>query len=297
MGLPADWFDPVFVPAPPEPGPEAAPRRWRALAADRRARAALAILLPIAVLCLAGPLRAPYAAVHLGAAYRVPSAAHWFGTDALGRDLFARTAMGGRVSLGVGALAAALDLGVGAVVGSAAGWTGGALDAAVMRVIDVLYGVPFLLVAILLLTVLGPGLPAVVLAIALVNWLGMARLVRGQVRQLRAEPYVLAAAALGRPGPEVVRRHVLPALVGPVLAWLAFNVPSAIFLEAFLSYLGLGVQPPLPSWGSLIANGAQSFQLHPYAFAFPAAALCLTMAALYLGADALRDALDPRRGP
>ena len=297
MPRPADWFDPVSPPPPEGAGPDLPPGRWRALAADPRARAASGLLLAILAFCVLGPLRAPYAAVHLGAGYRPPSAAHWFGTDALGRDLFARTAVGGRISLSVGALAAVLDLGVGAVVGAAAGWAGGALDAAVMRAVDVLYGIPFLLVAILLLALLGPGLPALVLAIALVNWLGMARLVRGQVRQLRTEPYVVAAAALGRPGPEVVRRHVLPALVGPGLAWLSFNVPSAIFLEAFLSYLGLGVQPPVPSWGSLIADGAQTFQLHPYAFAFPAGALCLTMAALYLGSDALRDALDPRRGP
>jgi oligopeptide transport system permease protein len=293
---PADWFDPLPAP-PPAPPPPAPAAGAPGLRHDPRARLAAAVLLAVLAFCLAGPLRAPYAAVHLGAAYRPPSAAHWFGTDALGRDVFARTAMGGRISLGVGALAAALDLGVGAVVGAAAGWAGGAVDAALMRAVDVLYGVPFLLVAILLLAVLGPGLGPVVLGIALVNWLGMARLVRGEVRRLRAEPFVLAARALGLPGPAIVRRHVLPALAGPVLAWLAFNVPSAIFLEAFLSYLGLGVQPPMPSWGSLIADGAATFPLHPWIFAFPAAILCLTMAALYLGADALQDALDPRRAP
>jgi oligopeptide transport system permease protein len=254
------------------------------------------VLACLVALCVLGPAlsRWPYAQIHLDARNLPPGAAHWFGTDALGRDLFARTWVGGRISLGVGAFAAAVDLGVGAVLGTVAGLAGGAGDAVLMRAVDVLYGVPFLLVAILLLAVFGPGLPAIVLAIALVNWLGMARLVRGQVLQLRGRPHLVAARALGLPPARLAARHVLPAVAGPALAWLSFNVPSAIFLEAFLSYLGLGVQPPVPSWGSMIAGGAQAFPLHPYPFVFPAAALCATMAALYALGDALRDRFDPR---
>jgi len=297
----AAWLPlPPFAAAPP-PAAARLPGSywsgvWRRFRADRAAVAGLAGLLLIMLLCVCGPWLTPwhFDQIHLSAENLPPGAAHWFGTDRLGRDIFARTWMGGRVSLLVGVTAAAIDLGIGAVYGAVAGLGGPLLDAVLMRVVDTLYGIPFLLVAILLLTVVGPGLRAIVLAIALVNWLGMARLVRGQVLQLRGEPYVLAARGLGLPPWRVALRHLLPNALGPMLVWLSFNVPSAIFLEAFLSYLGLGIQPPLASWGSLISSATETFRLFPYPLLFPAAALSGAMLAFYAVSDGLRDALDPR---
>lgn len=251
--------------------------------------------MAVVVLAAIGPLLAPrpYTALDLTREFLPPGAGHWFGTDQLGRDVWARTWVGARVSLAIGAGAAALDLGVGALYGGVAGLAGGRVDALLMRVVDVLYGIPTLLVAFLILMVAGPGLMSVLVAIGAVNWVGMARLVRAQVLTLREREFVLAARALGMPERRVLLVHILPNVAGPMLVWLSFTVPSAIFAEAFLSYVGLGVQPPRTSWGAMISSGTETFRLHPYPFAFPAAALCLTMLALYVLGDALRDALDP----
>ncbi len=256
---------------------------------------ALAILGGVVLMAVIGPLLvgASPLQVHLALANRPPSAHHPFGTDVLGRDVFARTWAGARISLGIGLAAVALDLGVGVVYGGVAGYLGGAVDQVMARVIDVLYGVPFLLVAMALLAVRGPGPVSVVLAIALVNWLGMARLVRGEVQRLRDRDYVLAARALGVSGPRVLFRHLLPQVWGPVLAWLSYSLPQAIFAEAFLSFIGLGVRPPLASWGSLISLAAPTFLLDPYPLLFPAAALVLTLLACYLLGDCLRAGQPP----
>jgi ABC-type dipeptide/oligopeptide/nickel transport system permease subunit len=256
---------------------------------------ALAILGGVVLMAVIGPLLvgASPLQVHLAHANQPPSARHPFGTDVLGRDVFARTWAGARISLGIGLAAVALDLGVGVVYGGVAGYLGGTVDQVMARVIDVLYGVPFLLVAMALLVVRGPGPVSVVLAIALVNWLGMARLVRGEVQRLRDRDYVLAARALGVSGPRVLFRHLLPQVWGPVLAWLSYSLPQAIFAEAFLSFIGLGVRPPLASWGSLISFAAPTFLLDPYPLLFPAAALVLTLLACYLLGDCLRPGHPP----
>ncbi len=247
------------------------------------------LLAAIALLALIGPGLDgwPAGQVHLALANLPPGARHPFGTDALGRDTFSRTWQGARLSLLVGLAAVLLDLGVGAVYGALAGFAGGALDQALMRVVDVLYGVPSLLVAIFLVTVRGPGLGTLILAIATVNWLGMARLVRGQVLSLRRREWVLASRGLGLRPSQVLWRHVLPHVAGPALAWLSFSLPQAIFAEAFLSFLGLGVQPPLASWGSLISLGSASLLINPYPLLFPSAALVLTLLGCHLVADGL----------
>jgi oligopeptide transport system permease protein len=292
--LPPDWFRPAPAPATPGPGPLPSEHRRRALPVP--ARLALAFLALVAAGALVGPHLAPrpYDRLDLAAAYLPPGPGRWLGTDGLGRDLWARTWMGARVSLGIGLGAALLDLGVGTVYGGVAALAGGMLDALLMRLVDVLYGVPFLLVAILCLVALGPGLPSVVVAIALVHWLGMARLVRGQALRLAATEFVLAARGLGVPRWRVLVRHILPGAAGPALVWLSWSVPAAIFAEAFLSYLGLGVQPPLASWGTMIAEATAAFREHPWPLACPAVALSLTMLALYVASDGLRDVLDPR---
>ncbi len=304
--LPPDWFDPVREGPMPAADPTGVCRRpsvlgsaWARFRRNRMAVAGLAVLmLMLAAVVLAPHLVPfPYYRIDLAHVDEPPGPRHWFGTDQLGRDIFARTWIAGRVSLLIGLTAAIIDLAVGVVYGGIAGLVGGWLEEVMMRVVDVLYGVPFLLVAILLLVLLGPGPRSVVAAIALVNWLGMARLVRGQVLLLKEQGYVLAARALGVPGWRILVRHLLPNASGPILVWLSYNIPAAIFAEALLSYVGIGIQPPLTSWGAMLGNSSVVLRIHPAQFVFPAAALSLTMLALYAVGDGLRDALDPRTGP
>lgn len=251
---------------------------------------ALAVLAAIALLAAFGPLlvgQGPLQ-VHLAHPYLPPSWRHPFGTDALGRDVFARTWAGARVSLAVGVAAIAVDVCVGMVYGGVAGWLGGGVGQGMTTLIDILYGVPFLLVAMAILAVRGPGPVSLVLAIALVNWLGMARLVRGEMLRLRDRDFVLAARALGVPARRILLAHLLPQVIEPALAWVAYSLPQAIFAEAFLSFIGLGVRPPLASWGALISFSAPTFTLDPYPLLFPAAALVLTLLCCYLLADLWR---------
>lgn len=298
--LPEDWFEPAPPPSP-EAGAPPVPvslRRHGGWLTEPAAACSLVVLAIVVALAIFGPLLAPrpYTALDLTHELLPPGPGHWFGTDELGRDIWARTWVGARVSLAIGAGAAALDLGIGAVYGGLAGFAGGWVDALLMRVVDVLYGIPTLLVAFLVLMAAGPGLGAIMAAIAAVNWVGMARLVRAQVWALREREFVLSARALGMPGWRILLVHLLPNVAGPMLVWLSFTIPSAIFAEAFLSYVGLGVQPPRTSWGAMISAGTETFRLHPYPLAFPAGALCLTMLALYVVGDALRDRLDRKAG-
>jgi oligopeptide transport system permease protein len=288
--LPADWFEPAPPWAPQPRAPETAPAPLRRLLRDPWSVGALAVLALVALLSLVVPALGHPARIDLLDTEAPPSWAHPFGTDALGRDVFARTFAGGRVSLGIGVFAALVDLGIGAVWGSLAGLLGGLWDEVLMRAVDVLYGIPFVLVVILLVVTIGPGVGSVAVAIALVNWLGMARLVRSLVLQLVGQDWVLAARALGVPEGRILWRHVVPHLLGPMLAWLSYNVPAAIFTEAFLSYLGLGVQSPATSWGSLVADGAEAFRLYPAPFFFPAAVLSVTLLAFYVLSDGIQAA-------
>ena len=269
---------------------------WARLRGKPVALAALAVLALVALAAVFGPalLPAGAGAMHLRQRNLGPGPGHWFGTDALGRNLALRVCLGGRVSLLIGLAAVALDLMVGAVWGAIAAWSGGWADTLMMRGVDLLYSVPYLVVAMVLLLLLGRGLATIVLAIAIVNWLGMARLVRGQVLALIRAPFVLAARASGAPGLHVLRHHLLPNLQAPVLAWLSFSLPQAIFAEAYLSYLGLGVQPPNTSWGTMVAQGADVLPAHAWQFAFPSLVLCLTLACCFLVGDGLRQAMDPR---
>ncbi len=268
----------------------------RRLLGNPAAVGAMALLALLAAGTWIGPhlIPWPFDRINLFDTNAPPSAAHWFGTDELGRDVFARTAVGGRVTLLVGLVAAVIDLVVGTVYGGVAGLAGGWVDEVMMRAVDVLYAIPLLPVVILLAMVLGRGIGAIIAAIALVNWLGMARLVRGQVLQLKRQEYVLAARALGLPSWRVLFGHLLPNAAAPILAWMAYSVPSAIFAEAFLSYVGLGVQSPQTSWGAMVSNGSNAFRVYPYQFFFPAAALSLAMLAFYVLSDALREAVDPQ---
>lgn len=223
-----------------------------------------------------------------------PSIKHWFGTDNLGRDLFSRTWYGAKISLFIGLMAALIDLIIGVIWGSISGFYGGKIDEYMMRFADILSGVPYLLVVILLMVIMPKGLWTLIIAMTITGWINMARIVRGQVMQLRSEEYVLAARSLGANSMRILARHLVPNTLGPILVTLTLTIPTAIFTEAFLSYLGLGVPAPLASWGTMSADALPALQYEPYQLFFPAFFICLTMLAFNIIGDGMRDALDPK---
>ena len=270
---------------------------WRRLRRNRLAVACGAFLLLLAALCAgAGALpglpdpNAPDFA--LGAS--PPSWPHPFGTDPLGRDLLARVLHGGRVSLLVSLVATLVSLLVGVSYGAVAGYAGGKLDEAMMRFVDVLYSLPYLFLVILLLVFFAKSLVLLFVALGLVQWLTMARIVRGQVISLKQQTFVEAARALGAGAPRVVFSHLVPNTLGPVIVYATLTVPAVMLQEAFLSFLGLGVQPPDASWGVLVDEGRKLMTVFPWLVVFPGLALAGTLFALNFLGDGLRDALDPR---
>lgn len=227
-------------------------------------------------------------------ANKTMSATHWFGTDNLGRDLFSRTWYGARISLFIGLAAAFIDLIIGIIWGSVSGYMGGKIDEYMMRIADILTGVPYLLVVILLMVIMPQGLWTLILAMTITGWINMARIVRGQVIRLKTEEYVLAAKSLGANSLRIMWRHLIPNTLGPIIVTLTLTVPNAIFTEAFLSFLGLGVPAPLASWGTMTSDALDSLRYYPYQLFFPAFFICLTMLAFNVIGDGLRDALDPK---
>lgn len=223
-----------------------------------------------------------------------PSPAHWFGTDDLGRDVFARVLHGGRVSMLVGLVGTGVSLLVGVTWGAVAGYAGGRLDETMMRIVDVLYSLPYIFLVILLLVFFQRSLVMLFVALGLVQWLTMARIVRGQVLSLKAQPFVEAARALGASDAAIVLRHLVPNTLGPVIVYTTLTIPAVVLQEAFLSFLGLGVQPPDASWGTLVADGSRVLAIFPWLVVFPGLALSLTLMAFNLFGDGLRDALEPR---
>jgi oligopeptide transport system permease protein len=217
-----------------------------------------------------------------------------FGTDSNGRDLLTRTLIAGRVSLAIGLLATGVALVIGVVYGATAGYLGGRIDMVMMRIVDVLYSLPFIFFVILLVVFFGRNFILMFLAVGAIEWLDMARIVRGQALSIRRQDYVLAAEALGVSTGGILRRHVIPNTLGPVVVYVTLLVPKVILLESFLSFLGLGIQEPMTSWGVLISDGARAIQATPWMLVFPASFLVTTLFALNFLGDGLRDALDPR---
>ncbi len=263
---------------------------------NRAAFASGVFLICIACLAALAPwvTRVSYEVQNIEARLQGPSQVFWLGTDVLGRDLWSRIVYGARMSLAVGALTAVFALVLGVLVGAWAGWRGGWIDRVLMRMVDLFYTFPSLLLAILTGLILGRGFLGIAVAIGMVSWVTQARLVRAQVLQARELPYVEAARALGLSAPRIVLHHILPNLWGPILVSLSFQIPSNIMAESFLSFIGLGLQPPYSSWGTLAAEGFRAMRSHPHLIIFPGAALFLTLLAFnYLG-DGLRDWLDPR---
>ena len=256
----------------------------------------LVFLVFIVFLCLITPWITPYGYeeqnLRLGAS--APSAAHWLGTDTFGRDLLTRILYGGRISLFVGFIATAVALVIGVAYGAIAGYVGGRVDAVMMRFVDIMYALPFMIFIILLMVVFGRNLLLLFLAIGAVEWLTMARIVRGQIQSLKTQEFVEAAVSIGLSPFAIVWRHLIPNALGPVIVYTTLTIPSVMLLEAFLSFLGLGIQPPSSSWGLLISYGVESMEEYPWLLIFPGLALALTLFALNFLGDGLRDALDPK---
>jgi oligopeptide transport system permease protein len=253
----------------------------------------LVILIVIALLT---PWIAPYEYqsqnLLLGAS--PPSADHWLGTDVLGRDQLTRIMYGSRVSLMVGFVATSVALIIGVLWGAVAGFVGGRVDALMMRIVDVLYALPFTIFIILLTVIFGSSMLLLFLAIGAVEWLTMARIVRGQVLNIKRQEFIEAAVSMGLSRWQIIRRHLLPNVLGPIIIYTTLTIPSVILLESFLSFLGLGVQAPQSSWGSLISAGVASMEEYPWLLIYPGLVLSLTLFSLNFVGDGLRDALDPR---
>ncbi|MFM9281467.1 ABC transporter permease [Paenibacillus jiagnxiensis] len=268
------------------------------LFSNKLALLGLVLILALGALAVFGPLLTEhsYSEQTLLNSNQKPSADHWFGTDELGRDVFARIIFGARISLSVGLIAAIIDFVIGVVYGGISGYFGGRIDNIMMRFVDILYGIPYLLVVILLMVAMGPGLLTIIVALTATGWIGMARIVRGQVLQLKTSEYVLAARTLGASSWYIIRKHMLPNAIGVIIVQITFSVPSAIFAEAFLSFLGLGIQPPLASWGTM-ANDALPTILSGnwWRLFFPALFISLTMLAFNLLGDGLLNTFNPKQ--
>ena len=245
---------------------------WRRLRKNPVAILAIVMLAALAVMCVVGPGMTgyDYDAVSLSEKNALPSSEHWFGTDKMGRDLFTRVWIGGRISMILGIAGAAIDMLIGVVYGGVAAYFGGKTDAIMMRIVEILASIPYLLLVVLVSLIVGKGAGSLLIAMCLTGWCHMARLVRGQVLQLKDQEYLLAAKALGTPWYKVIFRHLIPNTLGVVIVAVTFDVPSFIFGEAFLSYIGLGVQAPMTSWGSLASNAQQTMAFYPYQLFFPA---------------------------
>lgn len=263
---------------------------------NKMAMTGLCVLIFFIVIALLTPWIAPYTYegqnLELGAV--APSMQHWLGTDALGRDQLTRVMYGSRVSLMVGFIATAVALLIGVLWGATAGFFGGRVDAVMMRTVDALYALPFTIFIILLTVIFGSSMLLLFVAIGAVEWLTMARIVRGQVLSIKQQEFVEAAISMGLSPWQIITRHLIPNVLGPIIVYTTLTIPSVILLESFLSFLGLGIQPPQSSWGSLISSGVETMEEYPWLLIFPGLALSITLFSLNFLGDGLRDALDPR---
>ena len=270
---------------------------WRRFRENKIALVALIILVIMVIMVIIGPGISGYnfEQMNTDEINQLPSAEHWFGTDDLGRDLFARVFQGGRVSLTIGIVGAVVASVVGSIYGGIASYFGGIVDDIMMRIVEVLLSIPYLLTVILISVVTdSKSIGTMMLALVLTGWCGIARLVRGQMLQLKSQEYILAANALGVSPIKTIMRHMIPNTLGMIIVAITFDIPGYIFSEAFLSYVGLGVQPPDTSWGALASAAQQNFMFYPYQLFFPSLMIALTMLGFTLLGDGLRDALDPK---
>jgi oligopeptide transport system permease protein len=300
MNIRADSFSPL-----PKDLKKAIPERpartfgqdaWRHFRKNYLAMGGLAVLVLIMVFSIIGPFfsQFDYASNDLTKTNLFPDWIHPFGTDELGRDILSRTMYGTRISLLIGFGSVVINLTIGIIYGGISGYLGGRLDNLMQRIIDIIFSIPDLLYVILLMVTFGAGIQNIFIVLGLINWVPMARIVRGQVLTLREQEFILAARILGAGTGKILFRHLLPNSVGPIIIVSALQIPTAIFMEAFLSFIGLGIQAPLVSLGSLVANGRMNIPSYPYALFFPALTIALLMLSLNFIGDGLRDALDPK---
>ena len=269
---------------------------WRRLRKDKLAMFGMVFIAIVALFAIFGPMFCPYEydTSDFTAISQPPSAQHWFGTDALGRDLYVRILYGARISLSIGVVAAAVNMVIGVVYGGIAGFMGGKVDNIMMRIVDILIALPSMLYIIILMMFMGSTVQSILIAQCISSWVGTARITRSQVVSLKSQEYVLAARLAGRSNWQILISHLLPNSMGPIIVSVTFLIPSAIFSEAFLSFLGIGIQKPMASWGSLANDAIETLNSAPYQMMFPIAAISLTMFSLNLIGDGLRDALDPK---
>ena len=257
----------------------------------------MVVLVVLVVVALIGPHLVPfsYDQINKNDVWAPPlTGGHLLGVDSLGRDLLARLLMGLRVSLAIGLVATVVSLVIGVLWGAIAGYVGGALDELMMRVVDVLYSLPFIFFVILMMVTFGSNIILIFVAIGAVEWLTMSRIVRGQTLGLKHKEFVEAARAAGLNQGSIITKHIIPNLLGPVVVYVTLTIPAVILAESFLSFLGLGVQPPMASLGSLIANGAQDMELAPWLLIFPSLVMIVTLMSFNFIGDGLRDAIDPQ---
>jgi oligopeptide transport system permease protein len=271
---------------------------WQRLRQNKLALGSGVVLLAMIVLMLFGPYFSPYEIEFIDwENMSVPpdsSTQHYFGTDAMGRDLFVRTLQGGRISLLVGLVATFVSLVIGITYGSIAGYMGGKVDSIMMRIVDIMYALPFMFLVIMLMVVFGQNIYLIFAAIGGYIWLDMARIVRGQTISLKGKAFVESAIAVGATTPAIIFKHIVPNLLGIVAVYVTLTIPQVILVESFLSFLGLGVQEPYTSWGALVNEGAQDMEIAPWSLIYPASFLAITLFCFNFIGDGLRDALDPK---
>ncbi|MGL6169395.1 MAG: ABC transporter permease [Fusobacteriaceae bacterium] len=270
---------------------------WRKLKRNRLSLIGLIFVVIISLGAILVPVFSSYSisSNDLTVTNQFPSSKHWFGTDQLGRDLFVRVMFGARYSLSIAFIASILNLLIGIVYGGVSGYLGGKWDMIMMRIVDIIYSVPMTIYVILIMVTFEKGgFLNIVLALALSYWIGMARIVRGEILQLKQQEYILAARTIGASNRRILFKHLLPNCMGAIIVTLTLQIPSAIFTEAFLSFIGLGITPPAASWGTLANDALGGFRLYPYQLFFPTVAICFTILSFNLLGDGLRDALDPK---
>lgn len=269
---------------------------WRRLRKDKLAMVGLCVVILITLIAILAPVLTPYSyeTQDLYNSNQMPSSEHWFGTDQFGRDVFTRVLYGARISMTVAYVSTITTLIIGALYGGISGFIGGKVDMVMMRIVEILSGIPSMLYLILFMVKLGPGLHTIILSMSITGWLGMARMVRAQVIGLKNMEYVLAVRTLGVSETKILLKHLIPNSLGVIIVNLTLSVPSAIFNEAFLSFLGLGVSAPTASWGVLANEALSLYMLYPHQLLFPCIAICITIMAFNFLGDGLRDALDPK---
>jgi oligopeptide transport system permease protein len=269
---------------------------WRRFKLNKISEAGFVLLILLLLFAAFAPMLTShtYYETHLALKNLPPSKQFWFGTDDLGRDMFARTACGARISLFVGIAAALIDLIIGILWGGIAALAGGQIDNLLMRIADILSAIPYLLIVIMLMVIMGSGLVPILVALTMTGWISMARIVRGQLLQLKELEYIQAAIALGAGKRRILFKHLIPNAMGTIIVTVTITVPIAIFAEAFLSFLGLGIQAPIASWGTMASDGLPAMRYYPWRLFFPAIFISATMLAFNLVGDGLRSALDPK---